>query len=196
MAPALCRGEKNGISGHQTASSHKEQLGATISLDYCFVTPLEKTEDMCAALVMYDNWMEALWALPVKNKGLVKHVVDWCVDTLGEAGYRGERITLNSDDGPAMVALKKAVAATRKGGTPLIDTPVRESNANGAVDGAIRIFQGQVRTFRHQHEYRPGMHGDGKTLSTEHPIMTWLVTWTNHILFKFTKNVFGRSGGI
>ena len=110
------------------------------------MTPLQKSEDVCAVLVMYDNWLEAFRALPVRNKGLVKYVVDWSMDTLDEAGYRGERITLKSENEPAIVSLKKAVAAARKGDTPLIETPVRESKANGAVEG--RFAFSSVRCAR------------------------------------------------
>ena len=85
------------------------------------MTPLEKSEDTCPVLILYDNWLEAFWALPVSNKGLVKYVVDWCVNILDQAGYCGERIALKSDDGISMVSLKKAVAAIREGRHPCLN---------------------------------------------------------------------------
>ena len=48
-----------------------------------------------------------------------------------------------------MVALKKAVAAARTGETVPIESPVRASQSNGRMEGAIGIWQGQVRTIKH-----------------------------------------------
>ena len=106
------------------AESNKEKLGVTVSLDYCFMTPLEKSEGTCPVLIMYDNLLEAFWALPVSSKGVVKYAVDWCVNASEQAGYFSERLILKSDDDVSIVALKKAVAASRKGEIPLIETPV------------------------------------------------------------------------
>ena len=49
--------------------------------------------------------------MPVERKGPVYWVVKWIVDKLDEVGYRGEAITDKSDQGPAILALKTAVAA-------------------------------------------------------------------------------------
>ena len=115
-----------GICGHHTTEADKEKIGVTISVEYCFMTPLEKTEDTCPMLVLYGNWLEACRALPVSNKGLVRYVIDWCVGILVEAGYRGKGLLyLESDDEPSIVALKKGSGRHAQGG----DTPHRDASA-------------------------------------------------------------------
>ena len=68
----------------------------------------------------------------------------------------------------------------------MIESPVRESRANGACDVAV-IFQGQLRTFKQQFESRLGLHSRGGRLSTEHPFMEGLVLWSAEILNKFRR---------
>ena len=70
-------------------------------------------------------------ALPVDRKGPVEWVVKWIVDKLDNVGYRGEAITTKSDQDPAIMAPKTAVAAKRIGPTTIIDSPVRDSKGNG-----------------------------------------------------------------
>ena len=87
-------------------------------------------------------------------------------------------IALTSDDEVSTVAVKNALAASSKGETHLLETPMCESKADGAVEGAIRIFHGQMRTFKHRLEHRLGMHAGGTRMSAEHPLMSRLVTRT------------------
>jgi hypothetical protein len=39
----------------QNTDGHANELGATVSLDYCFMTPDEEEEDMRAILIGYDH---------------------------------------------------------------------------------------------------------------------------------------------
>ena len=158
-------------------------------MDYCFLGSAEKSDFCCPILVVYDNVLEAIWALPVQAKGQSKQTVDWIVNKLDEAGYRAQQVTLKSDGEPAITALRKAVAAARIGVTPLIDSPVRESKANGAVEAAIKVFSGQLRTFKHQYEHLVGLHKQGRRLLIDHAMMGWLVLWTTEILLKFRPRV-------
>ena len=61
-----CRAGKD-ISMHhaQSKDGHVSELGATISLDYCFMTPEEEEDDMRAILIGYDHQRSGFWALPV-----------------------------------------------------------------------------------------------------------------------------------
>lgn len=47
------------------------------------------------------------------------------------------------------------------------------------------MFEGQVRTFKHQLEHRFGLLEKGERLPTDHPWMQWLVLWACEILTKF-----------
>ena len=178
-----------GVSGHHRHGEKDDRIGVTISFDYCFMSSAERSDSCCSVLIMFDNVLETIWALPVTTKGPNKAVVDWCVSKLDEAGYRGQPITLKSDGEPAVTALGKAIAVARIGATPLIEAPVRESKGNGAVEAAVKVFAGQLRTFKHQYEYMIGLHAKDQRLSTEHAMMEWLVLWTGEILSKSRPRV-------
>ena len=159
-----------GVSSPHVKPDNKEKIGITISFDYCFMVDEEKSEDTPAVLVMWDDNHECLWALPVESKGPIEYVVKWVNDKLDAIGYRGTPLTLKSDQEPAIKALKAAVAARRVAPTTPVESPVRESQSNGAVERAIRSWQGQLRTLKSQFE-----ENTGKKLSVNHPLMGWLV---------------------
>ena len=90
----------------------------------------------------------------------------WIVEKLDNVGYRGEAITLKSDQGPSIMALKTTVAAKRVGIATPIDSPVRESQSNGPVEQAVRTWQGQLRTIKRNYEENMGV-----KLPVPHPSM-------------------------
>ena len=81
----------------QKLNKEEDNLGATLSLDYCFMIPEEVEDDMRAILVCYDHDKKGLWTLPVDRKGAQDEVVKWVVDKLDECGYSGVSLTLKSD---------------------------------------------------------------------------------------------------
>ena len=66
-----------------------------------------------------------------------------------------------------------AAALGRGAGTALIESPIRESRANGAVEGALQIRRGYFRTIKDDLETRLNTNID-----REHPLMTWLEPWS------------------
>ena len=96
----------------------------------------------------------------------------WIVEKLDNVGYRGQAITLKSDQEPATLTLKTAVAAKGVGTTTPIGSPVRESQCSGAVEQALRRWQGHLRTIRGHYEENMGV-----KLPVAHPLMGWLVLW-------------------
>ena len=81
---------------------------------------------------------------------MTEQLVKYFKDILDQSGYVGEKITMKSDQEPSVVALKRGVAAARSGKTVPIESPVCESN--GRMEGAMGIWQGQVRTIKHYTE--------------------------------------------
>ena len=112
---------------HATSKEDREKLGVTISIDYCFMSPEEVEKDTCPILILYDDNLDAIGALPVQAKGANQSVVKWCIEILDVAGYSNSDITIKSGQEPAILALKAAIAANRSGKTAVIDSPVRES---------------------------------------------------------------------
>ena len=178
-----------GVSAPHPKPDKKEKIGITVSMDYCFMNG-EEDEDpsLPGVLIIWDDNYECLWALPVESKGPVDWVVKWIVDKLDEIGYRGVAITLKSDQEPAIIALKRAVAAKRSGVTTPIDSPARESQCNGAVEQAVRRWQGQLRTLKGHYEENMG-----SKLPVAHPLMGWLVLWAGEVLLKYKVRESGRT---
>ena len=86
----------------------------------------EATEGTPPVLIAWDDGHRALWALPVDHKGAEEYVVNWLVRKIDEAGYSGVPLTIKTDQEPAIVALKRAVAIRRQAETTPIESPVRE----------------------------------------------------------------------
>ena len=78
-------------------------------------------------------------------------------------GYGGVKLALKSDGEAAIKALVHAVAISRKAETPIIQSPLRESRCNGAVERAVRTWRGQVVTLKDFVEVQVGkeMAADG-----------------------------------
>ena len=184
-----CRAGR-GISMQHRADEKKEaeNMGVTLSLDYCFMTPDDVEEDMRAILVCYDHGKKGLWAIPVEKKGAQEEVVKWLVEKLEESGYAGVPVTLKSDQEPAMLSLKHAIAVMRKAETPLIESPVRESKSNGRIERAIRKWQAQFRTIRHHLESRIG-----EKLENASAIIEWMIIWVADIISKYAIQENGRT---
>ena len=175
-----CRAGK-GISMQHRYNSEVDEshLGTTWSMDYCFMSPEDIEEDMHAILICYDHSKMGMWAIAVDRKGADENIVKWVVDKMDECGYSGVTVTLKSDQEPAMMSLKKAIAVRRKAETPLIESPVRESKSNGKIERAIRKWQGQFRTLRHHLEARIGT-----KISNDSVIVEWLIVWVADIFFE------------
>ena len=61
---------------------------------------------------------------------------------IGELGYGGVRVALKHDHALELVKLRAEVTATRSAPTVPMTTPVKESKCNGAVERAVRTWQG------------------------------------------------------
>ena len=106
-------------------------------------------------------------------------VTKWVNGKIDEAGCSGTQITIRSDQEEAIVALKKSVAIYRKAETVLLESPVRDSKSNGAA---------QLRTLRHHAESRLK-----RQIPKDSPLMTWLVSWSADVLFRYKVHSNGRS---
>ena len=56
---------------------------------------------------------------------------------------------MKSDKEPSILALQKAVSAERVGETVPIESPVRASKSNGRMENAVKVWQEQLRTVKH-----------------------------------------------
>ena len=143
---------------------------------------------MQPALIFYDDDKDSFWAVAAEEKGATESMVKYGVGIIDESGYIGEKITFKSDQEPSIVALKHAVSAARIGETVPIESPVRSSKANGMMENAVKIWQGQLRTIKHYVETRVA-----KTIEPGSALFTWLIPFCADILNKFRIGSDGRT---
>ena len=85
---------------HHRSEEEKQRDGITWHMDFCFFGKKtfeeeeKESENTFTVLVVYDDNLEAFWALRVDKKGASKEVVKWCFDKLEDSGYAGTRISI------------------------------------------------------------------------------------------------------
>ena len=185
-----CRAGKSTGLHHRRGDPLEDKLGVTISIDFAFRLKEEQEDDLIPILVAYDNVKKSIWTLEVEEKGIsnTNVAVNWLVSKLDASGYHGVDISLKSDNEPSIMALKDAVSIKRKGGTSLLESPVRESKSNAHVERAIRTWRDQFRTLRHYSERR-----FGKKIPRDSALMSWLVSWSSEVLNRYKVQSNGRT---
>ena len=134
---------------HQHRSSTNDNDEAEFSVDYAFMTregAVEMERDMrevdkvgaTPILVGRDHRSKAVWAMATNMKGPTDAAVKWLTGKIDQAGCRGVKVVLKSDQEESIIALKKAVAIIRQAPTVNIESPVRDSQANGNAERAVR----------------------------------------------------------
>ena len=177
-----------GVSNHHVLGDEKDKIGVTISMDHCFGVPEERDGEVPPTLIAYDDDKKAIWAYSCEDKTVSDGLVAWMMQNISVAGYAGLPVTLKSDGDDGMIAIKQSLAVKRKVETPIIDSPVRESKSNGAVENKIAKFKGQFRTLKLYFESRIGT-----KIKVDSPVATWLTTWTSEVMNKFQLHESGRT---
>jgi hypothetical protein len=139
---------------HRSQSDEDREFGReripTISFDHCFLGSVvdvdEKKAHGSPFLVLFDSKTEAVYAIVVAEKACKPWIVEYVCNVMNELGYSGVKVALKSDTAPELRELKNLVAAKRYCPTVSLEVPARESKANGAVERAVRTWQGQFRT--------------------------------------------------
>ena len=75
----------------------------------------DESEGSITVLVLYDDHLDALWALRVSSKGATPEAIKLCCDKLEDSGCNGVRIATKSDQEVSIVDLRRAVSARRLG---------------------------------------------------------------------------------
>ena len=97
-------------------------------------------------------------------------------------------MSIRSDQEEAIMALKKALAIYRRAETVMLESPVRDSKANGAAERAVGSWASQLRTIRHHVERRLKT-----SIPKDSAMMTWLVSWAADILSRYKVHSTGRT---
>ena len=121
-----------------------------------------------------------------QQKGVDTVALKWCLEKLDDAGYRGGRIAIKTDQESHITALTDAIAASRDGHTVFLETKVRMSKENGAAEMAVVSFSAQVRALKSYFDLKCG-----KVIPDNHAILAWATTWAGEPL---TRYHVGRKG--
>ena len=123
-----------------------------ISMDYALIT--RKGVTISAG---DEGWNEELWSDPTALKLLIVK------DTKSNFVFAHDVLRLlNSDNEPAIVRVLKEFLATLK-------VSAYDTQANGAVEAAVKQIEARIRTMKVCLERKIG-----KRIPSRHPIMTWL----------------------
>lgn len=188
-----------GVSHQHRSSEKSERSHAEFSVDYAFMAEdgqvgrkeelgEDRMKGACPVIVGYDHDSRGIWAMAVDSKGVTESSTKWLDGKINEAGQSGTKVVIRSDQEESIIALKKSVAIKRKAETVMIESPIRDSRANGSSEKAVRTWAAQVRTLRHHLESRIKAKVD-----KESAIMTWLVAWGADVLTRYKVQSTGRT---
>ena len=104
-----------------------------------------------------------------------------------ELGYGGNRVAIKLDKAADLQDLRRQAAASRAAPTVPLNVPARESKANGAVEHAVRRWQGQFRTLKSHFEAELG------EVPKDRPIVQWLAVWAAGVLNRVVVRSHGQT---
>ena len=157
----------------------KELDGYEVHMDFMFMGD-EGSEKTLAMLVVKERMTKAVMACVAPRKSSGQWLVGRVMAFLREVGCEVEKMTMKTDNEPALVKVVEEVGRLRaaKGGRGMVveHSPVHSSKSNGFIERAVQSVQGLIRTWRSAVEEKWGV-----KLETEHVIWPWLVeavAWT------------------
>ena len=148
------------------------------------MTAEEAEEEMQPTLGIFDDDKESFWVLGVEQKGATEGIVKYVAGILDQSGYQGQKLTTKCDQLPSILALQNAVAAERVGETVPIESPLRASKSNGRIEKAVKIWQEQLRTIKHDVESK-----FKERIEVDSVLLSWLIPYIRH-----DEQVQGRYG--
>ena len=107
---------------------------------------------------------------------------------IDELGYSGVRVALTSDIAKELVRLRTEIAARRSAPSVPLESPGAESKCNGAIEKAVRTWQGQFRTLKDDLEYEIG-----EELGPRSTVWTWCAWWAAGLLNRVKVTTTGRT---
>ena len=120
----------------------------TLSIDHCFLGSEEEAAAANPFLIIYDDCSGALFAVAVASKEYEDWLAEYLKAVTDELGYSGARIAVKVDNAPELLRLRAELTSRRSAPTVPITVPVKESKNNGAVEKAVRTWQGQFRIIK------------------------------------------------
>ena len=193
------------VAGRGMASHHCNKSRARnptsipiVVMDYCF--PSQSSEDAAIVLAMRDSDSKATNAMMVPRKGNEEWIMKAVVGIIDYYGHG--KVILKSDGERAIVALKKAVKMFRQTETIIEDgdenierkiadtmieeSPVGDSQANGAAEKTVQDVENMIRTWKSAVEQSYGC-----TLPTNSVLMPYIVQHAGLIITRYRMGADG-----
>ena len=109
-----------------------------------------------------------------------EYILDRTVRDVNDAGYRGVRLVLKSDQEHAIVSFAEQVAVKREGETVPMVSPQGDPASNGEVENWIGRCKGQLRTIKLATEANLGLN-----IIPGHPLWDWMVLWSSQLINRY-----------
>ena len=188
------------VMGRAVSSPHKQRTAEerefgksrvpTISFDHCFMGTKEDDESAHSSpfLVMFDDESEAIHCTAVSSKSATPWIIEHVSANIRDLGYDKVKIAVKIDGAKDLQDLRREIAARRTPPTVYLDVPARESQANGAMERAVRTWEGQFRTLKSHLEYEIGI-----KLPKDHPVLQWCAWWAAEVINRVAVKKHGRT---
>ncbi len=149
----VCGRKTNPPHFRTTSATTTERTVPQICLDYAFLRDGDETET-CTVLVCKDAGSKSLFADVCTRKGAMEFSVTQTLGNIRRLGYK--RISVKTDQEPALIALASAVIRDRQDETILEHSAFADSASNGVVEKGVQQIGQQVRRLKFCHADRIG----------------------------------------
>ena len=179
-------GRKHNTPHFRTATaSATERTVPQVCLDYAFLRDGNETES-CTILVCKDTGTKNLFADVCTRKGALEYSVTRTLGNIRRLGYK--RISMKTDQEPALIALTSAVIRERQDETLLEHSAVADSASNGVVEKGVQQIEQQLRVLKFCLQDRIGA-----SIPSTSPIMSWLIPHAADSLNKLEVGADGKT---
>ena len=183
--PACVEGKARDKHHKKREYQHNKEI-PEIVFDYGFMGA--EGEETIAIQVAKDRRTRMIFAHVVPKKGIThEHGAAEMTKDIAKLGYN--EVILKCDGEPALKNVQDEVKKQRAQKTILENSPVGDSQANGAAERAVQAVAEQVRVLRRGLEQRLGVRLSGK-----HPVTAWLVEHAADLLSKYQIGDDGKTG--
>ena len=169
-----------GVNAPHKRSDAQDDLEGVphVSMDHGFLGDGDSEDRVSPVIVIRERRHKMRWAMLVPRKGtefpwIAKRAAKF-IDQLGH-----NRVTLRSDNEPAIEALAREIAQARQDGSQTVPErpPVGESQSNGIIECAVGLSAGQARTLKAALEHRIGA-----SVPPDARILCWLVEFAAYLM--------------
>ena len=180
---------------HAARREVEEDRDPVVALDYAYITKDGRevdasgqeaaTHDILTMLVVREDRFKSYAATAVQRKGAVDNVVAYVVGFVRSLGYR--RLILQSDNEPAILALKREVRRQLDIEVVERESPPYDHQGNGFVEVGCREIKRQCRALVLAMESRLG------AVPLTHPTMMWLPRHAAAVLNRYRRGDDGHT---